>query len=439
MRYIYVILTVLILSSACNAQSSPNAPPAATLPASPNTPPVTQPALAPTTTTTQPINMSSDEVIRVERDVYKQVVEAHQKTLATIEWAIGIIGSLLIILMGYVVFKNNKEYKDALEQAKEAKNDAKEACKEARHWESESKRILENIDKQVKEELEKIKKQGKESIEDIVKQTQTQMRINELWNSALRLEYDGKYEEACDKYAEIVTLRPEDYWAYNNWGSTLCYWARLKSDEKIFEQACQKFEQATRIYPDRHEAYLNWGAALGERAEIKGDEKLFEQACKIFEKSFKIKSNEYTLYTNWGSTLCKWARLKGDEKLFEQARQKFEQAVNIKPNRSEAFNGLAATLLYRAQLAVGKPEYEDLLNQAEEKSLKAESLETGAGAYNLACIYAKRSDKDRCKIWLLVGQEAETLMTREQAMKDGDLDTVRDEPWFKEIKWKGEK
>jgi len=43
MRYIYVILTVLILSSACNAQSSPNVPQSATLPASPNTPPVVQP------------------------------------------------------------------------------------------------------------------------------------------------------------------------------------------------------------------------------------------------------------------------------------------------------------------------------------------------------------------------------------------------------------
>jgi hypothetical protein len=42
MRYIYVILTVLILSSACNAESSPNAPPAAMLPASPNTHPVAQ-------------------------------------------------------------------------------------------------------------------------------------------------------------------------------------------------------------------------------------------------------------------------------------------------------------------------------------------------------------------------------------------------------------
>jgi hypothetical protein len=42
MRYIYVLLTVLILSSACNAQSSPNVPPSATLPVSPNTHPAAQ-------------------------------------------------------------------------------------------------------------------------------------------------------------------------------------------------------------------------------------------------------------------------------------------------------------------------------------------------------------------------------------------------------------
>jgi hypothetical protein len=42
MRYIYVILTVLILSSACNAKPFQNAPPPPTLPASPNTHPVAQ-------------------------------------------------------------------------------------------------------------------------------------------------------------------------------------------------------------------------------------------------------------------------------------------------------------------------------------------------------------------------------------------------------------
>lgn len=98
MRYIYVILTVLVLSPACNAQSSPNTPgqiPAATLPASPNTPPVAQAAVQ-QPTTAQTTTSHSDDAIRIERDAYKQVVEAHQKTLETIKWGIGIIGTLVL-------------------------------------------------------------------------------------------------------------------------------------------------------------------------------------------------------------------------------------------------------------------------------------------------------------------------------------------------------
>lgn len=355
MRYIYVILTVLILSSVCNAESSPNTPPLATLPASPNTPAVVQPKPQPTKI--QPTASHSDETIHAELDAYKEIVKAYQETLTTIKWAIGIIGTLVLALMGYALFKDKKEYENALEQAKEARNDAKEACKEARHWEAEAKQILGSIDKQVKEELENIKKQGKESAGKIATQAQTDMRISELWNNALISSNEGKYEEACGKYAEITDLRRDFYWAYINWGIVLRKMATSRGDGKFFEQACQKYEQAIRINSKIPDAYNTW----------------------------------------------------------------------------------AGTILYWAQLKIGTSEYESLLKQAEEKALKADSLEKGSGAYNLACVYALRKNKEECKRWLLAGQEAETLPPRDQAMKDKDLDIVRDEAWFKEIKWKGEK
>ncbi|MCJ7778440.1 MAG: tetratricopeptide repeat protein [Sedimentisphaerales bacterium] len=441
MRYIYVILTVLVLSSACKSQSSPNTPaqiPSATLPASPNTPTVVQPTPPPKTI--QPTTSHSDEATRVERDAYKEVVKAHQETLNTIKWAIGIIGPLILVLVGYVVFKNNKEYKDALEQAKEARNDAKEACKDARHWESESKRILENIDKQVKAELETIEKRGKESVREIVAQTQTEIRRGELWSNALNLDNKGKYDEASDKYAELVKLRPDDYLAYTSWGTSLVDWARLKKDEKLFELACQKFQQATSINPHMRDAYCNWGAALEEWAEIKDDEKLFEQACQKSEQAINIDPNMYEAYINWGSALGYIGKLKNDEKLLEQACQKYEKAIKIKPDKYEAYNNWGNAFLELAKLKKSTPErYGNLLKQAEEKCLKAESLKKGSAAYNLACIYALRGDKGKCREWLLTGQEASMLPPRDHAMKDNDLASVRNEPWFKEIKWKGEK
>jgi tetratricopeptide (TPR) repeat protein len=222
--------------------------------------------------------------------------------------------------------------------------------------------------------------------------------INELSDSASNLYYQDKYEEMCEKCKELANLNPEDYWAYTCWGIALDNLAKIKSSEELFKDACGKYTKAIGIKPDYHEAYYNWGISLGELA-----------------------------------------KLKGDEKLFEQARLKFEQATKINPDHAEAYSGIAATLLYIAQFKTETPKYQGLLKQAEEKALKAESLQKGSGAYNLACVYALKNDKDNCKKWLLAGQEADTLQTREHAMKDSDLDSVKNELWFKEIKWKGEK
>lgn len=212
---------------------------------------------------------------------------------------------------------------------------------------------------------------------------------------------DKELTEASEKYAEIVKLKPDDYVAYNNWGACLSEIARIKSDEKPFDQANQKFEQAV--------------------------------------QRVHIESDKYPIYCNWGVALAEWAKLEDNEKLFEQACQKYEQAVRIIPNRPEVYDNWAGTLIHWSKLKIGKPEYDGLLKQAEEKGLKAESLKSGCAAYKLAKIYARRNDEERCKIWLLVGQETGTLPTREHAMKDSDLDSVRNEAWFKEIKWKGEK
>ncbi len=240
--------------------------------------------------------------------------------------------------------------------------------------------------------------QGKESNKEIAAQTQMERQISELWNKYVRLLSEGKYDEACEQCSEIDKLKPKDYVVFNNWGSTLGLLAKLRDDEKLFEQAHQKFEQAINIEPEKYGAYCNWGIALTE-----------------------------------------WARFKGDEKLFEQAHQKFEHAVNIESNKPEVYDNWAGVLIYWSKLKIGTPEYEGLLKQAEGKCLKAESLRKGSSAYRLARIYALRSDNEQCRKWLLTGQEAGTLPERDYAMKESDLGKVKNETWFTEIKWKGEK
>jgi tetratricopeptide (TPR) repeat protein len=298
------------------------------------------PPAAPTSTTAQPIPLNSDNAIRIartelERDFYRQALESYQSSLETIKWAIGIIGTLVLALITYALFKDKKEYDNALKGAEKA-------CEKAEQWEEKARgtcdkidtlvkdklveiekaseqkaqAVLDSIDKKAEAKLKNIGERTQKSTQEIDSKTKKQMRITEFWSHALRLSNEGKYEEACDKYAEIV-----------------------------------------KINPDIHEIYHNWCIALLELAKSKK----------------------------------------------------------------------------------GTPEYEGLLEQAEEKSLKAESLKKGIGAYNLACIYALRNNKEKCREWLSAGQEAGTLVTREHAIKDSDLDSVKNEPWFKEIKLRGEK
>lgn len=212
---------------------------------------------------------------------------------------------------------------------------------------------------------------------------------------------DMELTDISEKYAEIDKLNPSNYLVYNNWGSALSLLAKLRGDEKLFEQASQKFEQALQFT--------------------------------------NIEMEKYPIYCNWGVVLVEWAKLKSDENLFEQACRKYEQAMRINPNEPKAYDNWAGTLIHWSKIKIGAPQYESLLIQAEEKALKAESLRKGSSAYRLAKIYAIRNDKENCKKWLLVGHETGTLPTREQAMKDNDLDSIKNERWFTEIKWKGEK
>ena len=212
---------------------------------------------------------------------------------------------------------------------------------------------------------------------------------------------DIELTEVSEQYAESDKINPKNYSVFNNWGCALFLLAKLRKDDELFNQACHKFEQAI--------------------------------------KFVNIEPEKYGVYHNWGVALAEWAKLKGDEKLFGQANEKFKQVVKINPTRPDAYDNWAGIFIHWSKLKRGTSEFENLLKQAEEKALNAESLRKGSAAYRVAKIYTLRNDKEECRKWLLAGQEAGTLPTRETAMKDSDLESVKDEGWFKAIKWKGER
>ena len=251
--------------------------------------------------------------------------EMYKDSADSLKWALGIIIGLVIIFVGYAVFKDTRDYKQAVTDAKQALSQAREASKEARDasdkardYEEKAREKLASIDEKVETKLKQIEQEAK-------KQRQVS-------------------REEAEERQSTFSLLTESARAYN---------------DKKYELAVGYLKQILKIDPQNADALSNWGAVLIGQAKTK----------------------------------------KGKAK-----RQ--------------------------------------LLNEAREKCLKTESIKPGEGAYNLACVHALLGEEKECQKWLKIVEQGGTLtnrlITREKAMADPDLKSVRDKAWFKQIWWKGE-
>ena len=232
-----------------------------------------------------------------------------------------------------------------------------------------------------------------------VASSKTQKPVSSLIEEARQLLVAGEYEKVLALQAdqgeigdpELVNLIA---WAHVMQGNVLHEQAGTKTGtdaDRLFSQAGEKYAAALAIEPDKHEALLNWGNALDTQAR-----------------------------TKTGTDA---------DRLFSQAGEKYAAALAIEPNKHEAYNSWAAALLTQAE---GKSETEakDLIRQAEENARKAESLVPGDGAYNLACIEARKGNEDSCRAWLIKSKEFGKLPSREHLLQDSDLSSVRQLDWF---------
>jgi tetratricopeptide (TPR) repeat protein len=198
------------------------------------------------------------------------------------------------------------------------------------------------------------------------------------------------------------------------------------------EEGAKKYQQTVTIKPDMHEAYYNWGTDLGKLAQTKtGDEAdaLYREAFEKYQQAVTIKPDYHEAYNNWGTDLGKLAQTKtGDEAeaLYCEAFEKYQQAVTIKPDFHEAYNNWGLALGHLAQMKTGD-EAEVLYQEAYEKYQKA--IKLGGGYYNLACLYAVRSDRENAILYL-----EQCLANKEQTVdyvkQDKDWDAYRTDSDF---------
>lgn len=249
------------------------------------------------------------------------------------------------------------------------------------------------------------------------------------------------YLQAVVKFRRAVEIKPNYFEALNNWGITLIDQAKTKEGEAaeaLYLQAQEKFHRAIEAKPDYVEAFNSWGIALTEQAKTKEGEAadaLLQQAVENYRRALEIKPDFSAATSNWGITLNTKAKASSGETadvLFQQAHEKFRRAVELSPDYYEAFNNWGVSLLDQAKTKQGD-EAEKYLAEAVAVLFRAEKISSGAGSYNLACVYSYKGDTAEAKKWLKMAKNNGTLPNCAHLRSDGDLLAVRGMPWFQNL------
>jgi tetratricopeptide (TPR) repeat protein len=233
-------------------------------------------------------------------------------------------------------------------------------------------------------------------------------------------------DAALEKFKQAEKIDPNFAPAY--FGEAYVY-----SMQKKLEPAINSYKKSIEKDPTHSDSYTNLGLALIYSGKP-------DEGLPLFEKAVKLEPDSYNAYYNWGNALLDLAMSKQSEeadKLFSQAVEKYQKATEIKPDMEEAYSNWGGSLMELAKHKTGKQQQE-LFERAKIILLKIESIKPSSSSYNLACIAALQNQKDECKKWLKTGEQFGNLPTREEAEKDDDLKSVREEDWFKQIRWSSE-
>jgi Plant specific mitochondrial import receptor subunit TOM20 len=141
-----------------------------------------------------------------------------------------------------------------------------------------------------------------------------------------------------------------------------------------------------------------------------------------------------TMY-QWGVALLHQAKSKPAPEavnIYRNAIAKFSFCMTLDPNYMAAAieAGVACMDLARAREVDATDELYDMAKRQFEK---ANSIQSGVAAYNLACFYGVRGDNENCLEALKTAKENGNLPEDADILADPDLANVVKQKWFKDF------
>jgi Plant specific mitochondrial import receptor subunit TOM20 len=137
----------------------------------------------------------------------------------------------------------------------------------------------------------------------------------------------------------------------------------------------------------------------------------------------------------WGVALLRQAKTKTPQEsinIYRNAIAKFSFCMTLDPNYLAAAidAGVACMDLARARSV---PAADELYEMAKRQFDKANSIQSGVAAFNLACVYGVRGDNDNCLAALKTAKDKGSLPADADIIADPDLAGMKNKAWFKEF------
>ncbi|MDO9140289.1 MAG: hypothetical protein U1E09_11380 [Methylococcales bacterium] len=138
---------------------------------------------------------------------------------------------------------------------------------------------------------------------------------------------------------------------------------------------------------------------------------------------------------NWGFALLHQAKNKSGEQaeaLYQDAIEKFTFCLLAQPSYLGAAIDGGVAYMELARVKRAGP-HDALYVQAHRYFEKANAIQSGSAAYNMACIYALRGDKEACLNALELADSKGILPVADDILNDPDLAGVKGQAWFAEF------
>jgi tetratricopeptide (TPR) repeat protein len=218
---------------------------------------------------------------------------------------------------------------------------------------------------------------------------------------ALAFKLKGDPDSAIKDFAEVLRLDPKAY-GYTNRGLA---W----SDKKAYDKAIADYTEAIKLDPKYVAAYNNRGSAWN-------DKKDYDKAIADFTEAIKLDPKYVVAYSNRGSA---WS----DKKEFDKAIADYTEAIKLDPKYINAYNNRGSAWSEKKEFDKALADYDEVLklDPAYEWAY-----------YNKACLFAMQRRADPAFENLRKAFE-NGFRDFEHMEKDGDLETIRKDPRYKQL------